>query len=80
MGDTAVLDYLAPTKTETQLSLVSANGSESTPAPRYDSSGKNSGLRHRDVKNRWATAPHNTSVIKCSNPERLLWLYLDRET
>ncbi|KAK6731485.1 hypothetical protein RB195_007758 [Necator americanus] len=34
MGDTAVMDYLAPAKTETQLSLVSANGSESAPAPR----------------------------------------------
>lgn len=34
MGDTAVLDYLAPAKTETQLSLVSANGSESTPPSR----------------------------------------------
>lgn len=53
MGDTAVLDYLAPAKTETQLSLVSANGSESTPPSRYDSvTNKSSGLRHRGSANR----------------------------
>lgn len=63
MGDTAVMDYLAPLKTETQLSLVSANGSESTQAPRYDNSDKSSGLRRRALTNRWATAlspPHGS--------------------
>nr|CDJ94132.1 Zinc iron permease domain containing protein [Haemonchus contortus] len=35
MGDTVVMDYLAPAKTDTQLSLVTAaNGSESTSASR----------------------------------------------
>ncbi|KAK5982507.1 Zinc transporter ZIP11 [Trichostrongylus colubriformis] len=53
MGDTAVLDYLAPEKTDTQLSLVTAaNGSESTSASRYDSvTTKSSALRRRGAKN-----------------------------
>uniref|UniRef100_A0A7I5E5R6 Zinc transporter ZIP11 n=1 Tax=Haemonchus contortus TaxID=6289 RepID=A0A7I5E5R6_HAECO len=54
MGDTVVMDYLAPAKTDTQLSLVTAaNGSESTSASRYDSvTTKSSALRRRGTRNR----------------------------
>ncbi|KIH61133.1 metal cation transporter, ZIP family [Ancylostoma duodenale] len=62
MGDTAVVDYLAPSKTETQLSLVSANGSESTQAPRYDHSDKSSGLRRRGLTNR--SVPDNQECVE----------------
>ncbi|VDM56864.1 unnamed protein product [Angiostrongylus costaricensis] len=54
MRDTAVMSYVTPAKTETQLSLVSsANGSENSAAPRYDQvTTMISGLRHRASKNR----------------------------
>ncbi|KJH44584.1 metal cation transporter, ZIP family [Dictyocaulus viviparus] len=53
MGDTAVMSNLTPKKTETQLSLVSTNGSENTAAPRYDQvTNKISGLRSRASRTR----------------------------
>ncbi|VDL85424.1 unnamed protein product [Nippostrongylus brasiliensis] len=62
MGDTVVMDYLAPAKTETQLSLVSGNGSESTPTSRYDSvtHTNSSNLRHRGATNRAVDAQEIT--------------------